>query len=56
MYLVSAEAENLSEVSLKDAVVWLLVPISGLQEKAKKKAVIPEQTSPPLQLARIFLH
>jgi len=55
-YLSSAEAEILPEVSLEDAVVWLSLPVSALQEKASKKAVIPEQTSSPLQLARIFPH
>lgn len=55
-YLISVEVEILSEISLKDVVGWLLLPISGLQEKAKKKAVIPEQTSSPLQLAKIFPH
>lgn len=55
-YLVSVEVEILSEVSLKDVVVWLLLPVSGLQEKTKKKAVTPEQTSSPLKPAKIFLH
>ena len=54
-YLTSVEVEILSEVSLKNVVVWILLPVSGLQEKAKEKAVIPEQTSSPLQLAKIFL-
>lgn len=54
--LISAEVEILSEVSFKDAAVWLLVPVSGLQEKAKTEAVIAEGASSPLQLPKASLH
>lgn len=48
-YLMSVAVETGSEASLRDVAGWLLWPVSGLQEKAKEKAVTAEQSSSPLQ-------
>lgn len=48
-YLMSVAVEIGSEASLRDAAGWLLLPVPGLQEKAKGKAVTARQSSSPLQ-------